>query len=296
MGAPILQGANPVQIPGGFVAVAETRTRPADDEPGLRSTAQFRWPVLVPKLDAWEICSGELVNTNSTEDGSVNGLFQLGPVRPVVPITTTVACSIMGADPSEWEAIALEQHSRLFRWKVAQLASVAGLQYTDPDGNKTANLADSPTVLATAPTGYRGAVAALRGNAAQVAPNELGSIWVSAGVDELLGEMVNLTPGGLPTVGVNRVPLINDAALTLTGDATAARVYWTRSPSVRVSLPSVVRHDPGQGEGALSAPDWTTNDAHLTVTQWAVWDWPAFDPAAAPSALAVNVALDPEAA
>lgn len=283
MDAQLLQGADPAPYPGGFLAVAGTRARPGDDPgpatSGLRSTARFRWPVISPHLEAWDVCTGDLLVDG--DDPGPNGLYELGPVRPVVPITTTVECSLLGPDRSKWEQAARDQHTREFPHKVARLATRPAGGYTDGSGNTTANLytgtLDASTVVGpVAATGFDGATEAVVkfGIAAALSRvRGLGALWFPFGFGWLLAvnDLINMDPGSLPTAGPNRVPLIDDPGFTPSPYPTdpapgpmAVAVFWTGTPSVRVSPVTV----------DMPEERVATNDGQVIVTQLAVWDWP----------------------
>ena len=280
--AQLLVGADPVPWPGGFVASAASRARPGDDPSppgGLRSTAQFRWPVYAPRMEAVGPCGEEVVP--SFGDQQTNKLWDHGPERPVITVATQVECSTFTQLPeAEWEAAVLDQHNRQASAYVAYLAWNKDAQVTDAKGNKTANLfADAfvlnqqgglyPDVLSRSVIALRIAGQTMTGGL----NTDLGMLHIPAGLGEAVSDagIVNdLTPGALPTVGPNAIPLIEDHGYSIQqfGEPTPETVAIVLAPthSVRKSAPNVAFPEGG-------VKDWRQNDAAVMVSQQFVWDW-----------------------
>lgn len=284
--APIIEGADPVPYSGGFAAVAERRPRAGDDAAAglLRSTGRFLWPVQSPQAAVVATCTGAPLFVAPDSVPPQNGLYETGPIRPAVTVTTTVACSLMShLDESKWEQAARAQHARVFPRKLGQLVTDPTMVHTDQDGNVSQSLTGSATrnvaddFGAVTSTGFDGTSEALLklGVYARTvaARSDLGVFWFPAGLSNMAVKHLNMVAGGLPTVGVDRVPLIDEPAyspLAIGAGAPAGtfRVAWTPQPSLRLGPVTVTRPDP------LVA----TNDAQLTVSQAAIWDWPEVAP------------------
>jgi hypothetical protein len=186
-------------------------------------------------------------------------------------------------DESKWEQAARAQHARVFPRKLGQLVTDPTMVHTDQDGNVSQSLTGSATrnvandFGAVTSTGFDGTSEALLklGVYARTvaARSDLGVFWFPAGLSNMAVKHLNMVAGGLPTVGVDRVPLIDEPAyspLAIGAGAPAGtfRVAWTPQPSLRLGPVTVTRPDP------LVA----TNDAQLTVSQAAIWDWPEVAP------------------